>query len=103
MSLALLVLGTAACAVAWVFLVQAAITFGHAARDRPSGNAMPWAFTAAATAGAAVCLLLFFVLGTRTLRLIGLAGRPHPRRSSGGRRSRRRADSTPEREPPQRL
>ncbi|MGI9091694.1 MAG: hypothetical protein ACR2GG_11415 [Gemmatimonadaceae bacterium] len=63
------VLGIVLAGVAWLLLVIAAIDFGRAARDG-QGTA-GWAFTVAATAGAAACLLLVFVLVAqlgRTLR-----------------------------------
>jgi hypothetical protein len=47
-------------AVAWGLLVVAAISFGRAARN--GEGTLGWAFTIAATIGAAACLLLVFVL-----------------------------------------
>src|SRR6187455_3408570 len=55
----LLVLGVLAAGGAWMFLVRAAIDFGQVARD---GRPVAWAVCGAATTGAAVCLLLAFVL-----------------------------------------
>ena len=81
----LLVLGAIASGVAWVFLVNAAIDFGRLARG---GDGIAWFFTAAATVGATVCLLLLFVLGARVLVMLGLLSEYKPRRSSGGRRAR---------------
>ena len=81
---ALLVLGVLASGAAWVFLVRAAIDFGQAARD---GRTAAWAICAGATLGAAVCLLLVFVLTARAWALLGLRSDYQPRRSSGGRRS----------------
>jgi hypothetical protein len=77
-----LLLGSGVAAVAWFFLVGAAIDFGHTARN---GQTTAWAFTAAATLGAAVCLLLVFVLVARLLATVGLVGRYRPRRSAGRR------------------
>jgi hypothetical protein len=53
-----------AAAAAWVVLVRAAIDLGRAARDDP--GAMAWGLTVVATVGAALCLLLVFVLLART-------------------------------------
>jgi hypothetical protein len=81
----LLVLGVLLALLAWWYLVKAAITFGQAARD---GQAAAWAVCAGATVGAAVCLLLVFVLVARGWELLGLHSDYQPRRSSGGRRAR---------------
>ena len=81
----LLALGVVAAAAAWVFLVRAAIDFGQAARD---GQSAAWAVCGAATVGAAVCLMLVFVLVARGWRMLGLRSEYQPRRSSGGKRSR---------------
>ena len=81
----LLVLGVLTAAVAWMFLVRAAIDFGQVARD---GRAVAWAVCAAATMGAAVCLLLAFVLVARAWASLGLHRGYRPRRSSGRRASR---------------
>jgi hypothetical protein len=76
--------GVLAAAGAWVYLVNAAITFGQAARD---GRGAAWAVCAGATFGAAVCLLLVFVLLARGWGLLGLRTERAPKRSSGGRRA----------------
>lgn len=81
----LIVLGVLAATGAWVFLVRAAIDFGQAARN---GQGFAWAVCAAATLGAAVCLLLVFVLVARGWALLGLRSDYQPRRSSGRRASR---------------
>ena len=81
----LLVLGVLAAAGAWAFLVRAAIDFGQVARD---GRPVAWAVCGAATVGAAVCLLLAFVLVARAWALLGLRSEYQPRRSSGRRASR---------------
>jgi heme A synthase len=81
----LIVLGVLAATGAWVFLVRAAIDFGQAARN---GQGLAWAVCAAATLGAAVCLLLVFVLIARGWALLGLHSDYQPRRSSGRRASR---------------
>jgi hypothetical protein len=78
----LLGLGAVASGAAWVFLVNAAIDFGRLARG---GDETAWLFTAAATIGAIVCLLLLFVLGARVLSALGLVSEYKPRRSSGRR------------------
>jgi hypothetical protein len=80
----LLVVGVLVASAAWLFLVRASITFGQLARD---GRGAAWAVCAAGTVGAAVCLLLVFVLLTRLWTLLGLRSDYRPRRSSGGRRS----------------
>jgi hypothetical protein len=82
MLLLLLVLGVVASGAAWVFLVNAAIDFGRLARG---GDQVAWVFTAAATVGATVCLLLLFVLVARALTTLGLVSEYKPRRSSGRR------------------
>lgn len=80
--LAALTLGALGAGVAWLFLVKAAIEFGRLARD---GQTLAWAFTAAATVGAAACLLLLFVLAARVLVALGLVSEYKPRRSAGRR------------------
>lgn len=80
--------GMLVAAAAWVFLVRAAIDFGHAARAGRGSTA--WVFTGLATAGAAVCLLLLLVLAARALASVGLVGRYRPRRSARSRPERRR-------------
>ncbi len=82
MPVVLLALGAILAGVAWVYLVRAAIEFGRLARG---GDQMAWAFTAAATLGATVCLLLLFVLGSRVLVTLGLVSEYKPRRSAGKR------------------
>lgn len=78
----LLSLGAVASGIAWGFLVKAAIDFGRLARG---GDEVAWAFTAAATIGATLCLLLLFVLVARVLVAVGLVSEYKPRRSSGRR------------------
>jgi hypothetical protein len=75
-------LGAVAAGVAWVFLVKAAIDFGRVARG---GDQAAWWFTAGATIGATLCLLLLFVLVARVLVAMGLVSEYKPRRSSGRR------------------
>lgn len=75
-------LGAVGCGVAWVFLVKAAIEFGRLARD---GQNLAWAFTVAATIGAAACLLLMFVLVARVLVAVGVLSEYKGRRSAGRR------------------
>lgn len=77
-----LLLGAVVGVVVWFYLVGAAIDFGRVARD---GKTIAWVFTAAATVGAAVCLLLVFVLVARALVALGLISDYRPRRSSGRR------------------
>ncbi len=82
---AALLLGAVGAGVAWFYLVGAAIDFGRVAR---SGDSLAWTFTAAATLGATVCLLLVFVLLSRTLVSLGLANEHRPRRAAGRRAAR---------------
>ena len=77
----LLIVGALAAGAAWFFLVRAAIDFGRLARG---GDQLAWAFTAGATIGATLCLLLMFVLAARFLVAVGLS-EYKPRRSSGRR------------------
>ena len=78
----MLVVGALAAGAAWFFLVRAAIDFGRLARG---GDPVAWAFTAGATIGATLCLLLMFVLTARVLVAVGLLSEYKPRRSSGRR------------------
>ena len=80
--LAALAFGALGSGVAWLFLVKAAIEFGRLARD---GQDLAWAFTAAASVGAAACLLLMFVLVARVLVALGLISEYKPRRAAGRR------------------
>jgi hypothetical protein len=82
LSMLLLALGALAAGVAWVFLVKAAIDFGRVARG---GDQVAWVFTAGATIGATLCLLLLFVLVARVLVALGLVSEYKPRRSTGRR------------------
>lgn len=79
-----LVLGVALTAVAWVYLVGAAIDFGVLAL---AGSGSGWLFTSAASAGAVVCLVLFLVLVARLLRAFGFLSEYRPRRAGARRRS----------------
>ncbi len=81
----MLVLGAVAGSGAWLYLVRAAIDFGGAARG---GDTPAWAFTAAATLGASVCLVLVFVLLSRGLVTVGVVSDYRPRRAAGRRASR---------------
>ena len=63
-----------------MYLVRAAIDFGQAGRD---GQTTAWAVCGSATIGAAVCLLLVFVLVARIWAALGLNSEYQPRRSSG--------------------
>jgi hypothetical protein len=80
-------LGAVVSAVAWVFLVRAAVEFGRLARQ---GSPGAWAFTLGASVGAAVCALLVLVLVARALRTVGLIRDYQPRRAGERRRSHRR-------------
>jgi hypothetical protein len=73
-------LGAAVAAVAWVFLVGAAIEFGNAGR---AGQVIAWLFALAASFGAVVCLVLVLVLIARALVALGVIS---DYKSQGGRR-----------------
>lgn len=64
----LLALGVTVTAVAWGYLVFAAIDFGTAAR---SGDDRGWLFLAAASLGAVACLFTTLILLARGVRLLG--------------------------------
>jgi hypothetical protein len=66
-------------AVAWFFLVKAAIDFGGRGKD---GQSFAWAFMAVATLGAIACLVLVIVFVSRGLTMLGLPG--GGRLSNGG-------------------
>ena len=74
-----LALGALLSGVVWYFLVGAAIEFGRLARR---GQSEAWLYTGAATLGAAICLMLLFVLGARVLVALGLVSEYKPRRSA---------------------
>jgi hypothetical protein len=76
-----MLLGAALACVAWFFLVRSAIDFGRVALN---GENNAWLVLGAATAGAAVCLLLVFVLVLRALRALGIV---HRRRRYAGHRA----------------
>lgn len=75
-------------AVAWVFLVGAAIDFGVLALR--SSSRLAWFFTFGASFGAVVCLALLFTLLARSLRQLGYVSEYKPRRAAA-RPARRRA------------
>jgi len=81
------VLGIFVGGAVWWYLVRAAIDFGHVAR---AGTSSAWLFTAAASAGAMVCLLLVIVLCARVLVTLGVVSEYQPRRAA----PRRRAEPT---------
>lgn len=69
-------------AVAWYYLVNAAIDFGEEAKG---GRGAAWIFMAMATIGAIACLLLVMVLAARGLGLLGIAkGKPSAHAHAGG-------------------
>jgi hypothetical protein len=74
----LLLLGLASLAalLAWAGLVWLAIGYGRDARGGDSGK---WAYLAAASVGAVVCLFLCLWLGTALLRRVGILEDPRPR------------------------
>lgn len=78
-----MLLGVVAGAVAWWYLVQAAIEFtGVATAGQRSG----WMFMAAASLGAVVCLVLVLTLGARVLYALGLISDYKPRRAAARRK-----------------
>lgn len=79
-----LALGVVLSAVAWVYLVGAAIDFGVVAR---SGSPGAWLFTAGASLGAVVCLVLLLALIGRGLRVLGFLSVYRPRRAAPRRRA----------------
>lgn len=83
---ALLALGVVAGAALWGFLVRAAIDFGQAGRD---GEPVAWLVCIAATLGAALCLLLVFVLVARIWSALRAPRAPRVARVPGGRRAAR--------------
>ena len=70
--------------IAWGVLVYAAIDFGGEAR---SGESTAWVFLVLATLGAAACLFVTLLLGTRMVTLV--KGQQAPARPQGGRRAKR--------------
>jgi hypothetical protein len=74
-----LAVGALVSGVVWYFLVAAAIEFGRLARR---GQDEAWWFTLAATLGAAISLMLVFVLISRVLAVLGLVSDYKPRRSA---------------------
>jgi len=76
--------GAVASALAWYFLVNAAIDFGGEARN---GRGIAWLFCVLATAGAIACMVMLLVLGSRALGLMGIGGHKEPA-GTHGRRSR---------------
>jgi len=85
LSLAAVFGGTAVGALAWFFLVRAAIDFGGEAKN---GKGVAWVFMALATIGAIACLVLVLVLVTRGLTMLGVIGRSRtPTGASGHRRA----------------
>ena len=77
-----LALGVTVTLVAWGVLVYAAIDFGSEAR---SGEPTAWVFLAVTSIGAAACLFVTLLLGTRILALA--RGREQaPARTPGGHR-----------------
>ncbi|MCH1867590.1 hypothetical protein [Nocardioides sp. CFH 31398] len=71
--LLLLALGVTLTAVAWGYLVVAAIDFGAAAR---SGEGTAWWFLGAASLGAVACLFTALILLARLVRLLGRRDAP---------------------------
>jgi hypothetical protein len=76
LSVVLYVVGVLAAAVAWFFLVRAAIDFGAEGR---SGDNTAWVFLGLAALGAIGCLLLALVLLSRALMALGIVTDPSTR------------------------
>ncbi|TIC85924.1 hypothetical protein E8D34_12550 [Nocardioides sp. GY 10113] len=74
---AVLAVGITLSALAWGYLVYAAIDFGAAARQDGDGSA--WVFLAMASIGAMACLFLAFMLIVRLVRLMGITQGPEPK------------------------
>lgn len=83
-------LGITLSVVAWGWLVRAAIDFGTSARE---GSASAWLFLALACVGAAACLFVGLILGTRLLRHLGIVTDPTPQPPPPGERPGRRIAS----------
>ena len=81
--LGLLFGGAVLSALAWYFLVNAAIDFGSEARG---GRGIAWLFCALATVGAIACMVMLLVLGTRAFGLLGF-GSHRPSAGTHGRRA----------------
>ena len=79
-----MLLGAALSAVAWFYLVRAAIDFGTLARD---GHSDDWRFTAIAALGAVACMLLVLILVGRALTALGIISGYRPRRAAAHRRA----------------
>ena len=80
--LGLLFGGAVLSALAWYFLVNAAIDFGGEARN---GRGVAWLFCVLATAGAIACMVMVLVLGTKALGLLGVGSRKESVGSHGRR------------------
>lgn len=70
--------GAVLSAVAWLFLVGAAVDFTGLGLV---GDAAGWVFALASGLGAAACLVLLLVLVTRALRIHGIISDYKPRRA----------------------
>jgi hypothetical protein len=81
--LVLMGLGAILTAVAWFYLVGAAIDFGVVAVQ---GEPRAWLFTLGASVGAVVCLMLMLTLVARALRTLGFISDYKPRRAAARRR-----------------
>lgn len=76
-------IGVVLTAVAWFYLVRAAVDFGVAAVN---GLVAAWLFTLGAALGAVVCLVLMLALVGRGLRSLGFISDYKPRRAGARRR-----------------
>lgn len=81
--LGVLAVGVVLTAVAWVYLVRAAIDFGAFALRGP---VVAWLFSLGAALGAVVCLVLMLGLIGRGLRTLGFMSEYQPRRAGARRR-----------------
>ena len=71
-------LGALLAGVAWLVLVRAAIVFGRAARN--GNGAAGWVFTAAASLGAVLCLMLVLTLLSRAWSALAVHSDYQPKR-----------------------
>lgn len=74
--LLLLAIGVTGAAVAWGYLVYAAIDFGTSARG---GDAQSWWFLGMAAVGAVACLFIGLILVARMSRAVGITKLPGPK------------------------
>jgi hypothetical protein len=79
--------GITLCAVAWGYLVSAAVDFGTAARASGAGSS--WAFMGLASLGAIACLFVGLLLVARLLQALTGSSSSSGARPPGGKRAAR--------------